>query len=338
MLSQKQIKEIKEHLERAQNPVFFFHNDADGLCSFLLLRKYLGRGRGVSMKLYNKGYFRRVKELDADYVFILDVPVVPEEFFEEARQVNVPVVWIDHHPPGVHMPDFVEHYNPSREPVTALCYQITNRKEDMWLATAGCIADHFIPDFYSEFKKKYPDLAIDSENVKEIYYRSGLGKIGRLFNAGLKDKTTNVVNMLRFLMNVRTPYEVLEEGKGNKEMYRKFKEVEDKIEHLLKDVDVGDEKTLFFEYGGEMSLSSDLSQVLKYRFPDKIIFVAYISGENANLSIRGEGVKELLLETLKDFENAIGGGHEKAVGGRIRLKDLEKFKKKFSEFVKKRKV
>jgi len=29
--------------------------------------------------------------------FILDKPVVSEKFFEEVRQVNLPVVWIDHH-------------------------------------------------------------------------------------------------------------------------------------------------------------------------------------------------------------------------------------------------
>lgn len=32
MLTEKQISEIREHLEKAQNPLFFFDND-DGLCS-----------------------------------------------------------------------------------------------------------------------------------------------------------------------------------------------------------------------------------------------------------------------------------------------------------------
>ena len=49
MLTNKQIEEIKEHLEKAQNPLFFYDNDADGLCSFLLLRRYLGRGKGVGV-------------------------------------------------------------------------------------------------------------------------------------------------------------------------------------------------------------------------------------------------------------------------------------------------
>jgi single-stranded DNA-specific DHH superfamily exonuclease len=62
MLTKKQVEEIKEHLERAQNPVFFFDNDPDGLCSFLILRRYCGKGRGVQVRSYpsmNKGFFRR---------------------------------------------------------------------------------------------------------------------------------------------------------------------------------------------------------------------------------------------------------------------------------------
>ncbi|MEK9185033.1 MAG: hypothetical protein AAB866_02620 [Patescibacteria group bacterium] len=46
MLTEKQINEIKEHLEKAQNPVFFYDNDPDGLCSFLLLQRYIDDGVG----------------------------------------------------------------------------------------------------------------------------------------------------------------------------------------------------------------------------------------------------------------------------------------------------
>ena len=46
MLTLLDIKEIKEHLESTQNPLFFYDNDADGLCSYLILRRYLGRQRG----------------------------------------------------------------------------------------------------------------------------------------------------------------------------------------------------------------------------------------------------------------------------------------------------
>ena len=48
MLGKDKLEEIKEHLERARNPVFFYDNDADGLCSYVILRRALGRGYGVA--------------------------------------------------------------------------------------------------------------------------------------------------------------------------------------------------------------------------------------------------------------------------------------------------
>ena len=73
MLTEKQIKEIKEHLEKAQNPIFFYDNDPDGLCSFLLLQRYIERGRGVAIRSFpelDANYFRKVEELNAYYIFI----------------------------------------------------------------------------------------------------------------------------------------------------------------------------------------------------------------------------------------------------------------------------
>ena len=128
MLTKKQIKEIKEHLEKAQNPIFFFDNDPDGLCAFLLLQRFIERGKGVAVRSYpemDARYFKKIEELNADYIFILDKPVVSQDFFEEARKVNIPIVWIDHHEVQGKVPGFVNYYNvmlnkpKTNEPVTA---------------------------------------------------------------------------------------------------------------------------------------------------------------------------------------------------------------------------
>ena len=210
MLSEKQIKEIQEHLEKAQNPLFFFDNDADGLASFALLRRYIDRGKGVAIKSFpdlNASYARKLYELKPDYVFVLDKPEVSDGFLEEVRNLNLPLVWIDHH--SVPKPENKEifYYNPyyndkTSEPVSYLCYKIVNRKEDVWLATVGCVSDSYLPDFYPEFEEKYPEFALKNpKSAFELLYDSRIGKIARILDFGLKDTTTNVVNMLRFLMN-----------------------------------------------------------------------------------------------------------------------------------------
>lgn len=346
MLTQKQVAEIKEHLERAQNPVFFFDNDQDGLCSFLLLQRYIGRGKGIAVKSFpemDAGYFKRVEELNSDYIFILDKPIISNGFFEEAGKFNLPIVWIDHHEiQTMNIPEDVKYFNPiyneekTNEPVTALCYQISQRKEDLWIAVIGCISDRFYPSFYSEFFNQFPELGINTDDAFDIFYKTGIGKLARILGFGLKDRTTNVVNMLKFLVKAKGPYDVLEENSKNQLIHERFFYLSNKYEKLLeKAVELKSEsKILFFEYGGDLSISGDLANELSYKFPNKIIVVGYIKGAKINISARGKNVKLLLLKAIEGIDGGRGGGHECAVGAQLKVEDLEIFKKKMLELVK----
>jgi single-stranded DNA-specific DHH superfamily exonuclease len=344
MLTKKQIKEIKEHLEKAQNPVFFFDNDPDGLCSFLLLQRYIGRGKGIAIKSFpemSAEYFKRAVELNADYIFILDKPVVSKEFFEEVKNFNIPVVWIDHHDVNAKVPEFVNYYNTTRnrlkknEPVTYLCYKVTERKEDLWLAVIGCIFDRYVPDFYPKFIKKYPDLAIKSKDAFDILYKAQIGKIVKMFCFALKDRISNVVKMIKFLTAAKTPYEVLEENNKNHEMHLRFKQIQKKYEKLLEKAKTfaNENKILYFQYSGDLSISADISNELSYLYPDKIVVVVYLQGIKGNISVRGKKIREIILEAIKGLEGATAGGHEDAVGAQVRIEDLKKFRENIGKLI-----
>jgi len=339
------MEEIREHLEKAQNPIFYYDNDADGLCSFLILRRYIGRGKGVAIRSFpelDEGYARKAQELKADYVFVLDKPVLSEKFVKEIDELGLPFVWIDHH-------DLVAEeweknfdnfyvYNPARnsgddkstEPVTYLSYKITNRKEDLWLGIIGCISDHYLPDFAEEFKEKYSEFWGKVEEPFDAYFNTEIGKIAMAFNFGLKDSVSNVVRMQNFLISCQNPGDVLQEVSGNYSFRKKHQDIMKKYYILLEKAKecVGD-KLLFFEYSGMLSISADLSNELLYRFPGKYIIVAYRNGAISNLSIRGDKVKNVLAKVFEKMEGS-GGGHENAVGARVATDDLQKFKEIFT--------
>jgi single-stranded DNA-specific DHH superfamily exonuclease len=345
MLIKSQIEEIREHLNKAQNPVFFFDNDQDGLCSFLLLQRYLGRGKGFPIKtsFLTKDYFRKVEEFNSDYIFILDKPNVSEEFVEEVEKRNIPLIWIDHHDIDKEkIPHYIEYYNPlfgkekSNEPTTLICYQVTQKKEDSWIAIIGCISDNFVPDFYKEFSKDYPELSLNSEEAFGIFYGSEIGRLARIFGFALKDKISNVISMMKFLMNVKTPYEILEENSKNKSLHKRFKELDKKYQKFFekaKKMASGD--LVIFKYAGETSMSSDIANGLRYLFPTKIIFAIYTKGVKSNISGRGKNVRGLVLKAIEGLESATGGGHENAVGAQVRKEDLEEFEKRIKDLVKK---
>lgn len=351
MLTETQLSEIKTHLEKAQNPLFYYDNDADGFCSFVILRRFLGRGKGVAVRSFpdlNASYARKAQELNADYVFILDKPVISKEFVEEIEKLGLPLVWLDHH--ALPIEEFEKNFknlfvfNPARnhgkdkseEPTTYLAYKITNKKEDSWIALIGCIADHYLPDFVSDFKNNYPEFWGNVKDPFEAYYKTPIGKIAQSINFGLKDSVTNVVRLQNFIIACKSPAEVEAESSQNASFRKKYSEVKTRYKELLENAKkslLG--KMIFFEYSGELSISADLSNELSFLYPNKHIVVAYKNGSIANLSLRGKKVKEILKKILENFEGAFGGGHENAVGARIKAEDIEKFKELFKKEIEK---
>ena len=347
MLTKRQILEVREHLDRALNPIFYYDNDADGLCSYVLFRKFIGRGKGVAVRSHpdvDESYARKVQELNADYVFVLDRPILGEKFVEEIGKLGIPIVWIDHHEIGDEKYDGKEVFifNPTRnekkksnEPISYWAYQICNRREDLWIALMGCIADHYLPDFIDEFKKKNGEYW-GKKILKPVdaYYKYEIGRLARVLGFGLKDSVTHVVQMQNFLVKCKGPEDLFQEVESNKPFARKYREIRERYDVLLKKAREGineDDKFVFFTYSGELSISSDISNELSYLYPGKMIVVAFISGPITNISMRGKGVKKLIEKILPGFENSSGGGHEEAIGDRVQTQDLERFKEEIAK-------
>lgn len=334
-------------MERAQNPIFYYDNDADGLCSFVLFRKFIGRGKGVAVRSFpdlNGSYARKAQELNADYVFVLDKPLISKEFIEEIEKLGLPLIWIDHHETEEETKANKKNnffvYNPTKnkkdkscEPVTYLSYIVTKRKEDLWLAVVGCVADHFIPDFAEEFKEKYSSYWGKVKNPFDAFFETEIGRLAMALNFGLKDSTTNIVRLQNFLISCKNPIEVFEERAENYTFRKKYAEIKKKYEELLERAKTFVEGNLiFFEYSGEISMSSEIANGLAYFYPEKYIVVAYKNEGISNLSLRGKNVKKLLSNVLKQVEGS-GGGHEDAVGAKLNVKNLEKFRELFEREV-----
>lgn len=346
MLSDKEINSIKEHLERAQNPLFFFDNDNDGLASFLLLRRYIDRGKGIAIKSFpdlDSSYYRRVRELNPDYVFILDKPSVSTDFLEKVKRDNIPIVWIDHHQVEKPTDDKIHYYNPyytdgNCEPVSYLSYKITKKKSDIWLAIIGCVSDCFLPDFYNEFIEKYPELSIkDPKSAFQILYDTEIGHIARMLDFGLKNTTTQVVNMLKFLMYTKNPIDILQENLKTKQIHKRYSEINSRYQKLMEKArNDAKEKLVYFQYGGNLSLSANLANQLNYEHPKKVIVVVYLKSDVANISLRGPGnILKLTKEAIKNIDGATGGGHVQATGAKMSVSDLPKFKESIEKLVEK---
>jgi len=336
MLTESKFSEIREHLESSQNPLFLFDNDVDGLVSFLLLRRFVGRGKGVPIKSFpelDDSYTRKIEEFGSDKIFILDKPLVSKEFLEYAQQHNLPVIWIDHHPLQTH--EGVYYYNPlngkkpSSVPTSYICWRAV--KKDDWLAMIGCIADWYMPEFAKDFSEKYPSILSKVGKPEDALFDSPLGKIVLMLGHGLRDSTTNVMKMIKALTEIEGPNDILSPNKHLEQMVERYEKLDKIYKKMLKKAlsSGSDEQIFFFRYSGDMALSRNLCNELFYlKKGKKIVVIVKINGERAQISMTGPNDKDLRIivaEALKIISGT-GGGHKQAVGASINVGDLDRFK------------
>lgn len=336
MLSDDELNEINNELQDTARPIFFFDDDPDGLSSFLILYKMVGDGRGVPIKsspILDASFSSKVKDYSPDKVFILDKPLVSQEFIDDLK--GTPVVWIDHHTP-VKMHG-VKYFNPrvhdaeKHKPTSYICYKAVKKPELLWIATLGCVADWCIPEYIDEFIEKYPDI-LDKryEDPGKIIFETRLGELIKVFSFILKGKISDAIKCMKVLTRIQDPYEILDQtSTKGKFIYKRYLTIKKLYDEVLEQAvsNEPDDNILFFKYhDNKMSFTAEMSNELLHKFPDKVIIIAREKNGEMKCSLRSGKYKiePMLKKALKDVEG-YGGGHEYACGACIKVKDFDRF-------------
>ena len=332
MITEEELGRIREYLQKSENPLFFYDDDPDGLASFLLLKKYIGRGKGVAIRsapAMEEVYLRKITEYSPDYVFILDKPVMTQDFIDK---VSVPIIYIDHHP--VQELKGVKYFNPrihddaDNRPTSYWCYRVTS--QDLWIAMCGIIGDWHVPEFMGEFVRQYPDLVKESKDAGEILFETQFGKLVKVFAFLLKGSTTEVKKNVSVLEKIKTPYEILSQSSSKgRFIYKHFENINKIYEGLLEKArkEVTKSKLLVFIYpSSKHSLTGTLSNELLFLYPDKMIVIGRRKEDKVVMSFRSMRIKVLpLLKIALEGVDGYGGGHDHACGGGVNVDDFDKF-------------
>jgi single-stranded DNA-specific DHH superfamily exonuclease len=339
MITKQQIEEIRGYLNKAENPLFFFDDDPDGLCSYLLLKKYIGKGKGVVLKtkpILEEGLYMKVREYSPDYIFILDIPIVEQEFLDKA---NVPVIWLDHHQPIKRKG--VKYFNPrlnddkNNKPTTYWAHKITEEKFP-WIAAVGTISDWHYPSFAKEFSNQNPKLL--SKKIKtpeEAIFNSKLGDLITIFTMVLKNATSKVHRMANLLLKIEDPWELLEnETPRAKFINREISKHMNEYQELIKKIDKmkPTKEKLFQVYlpPTRNSYTSTISNYLIYKYPTKVIMVIRQNEEKIIMSMRSATTKiEPIVKKSLEGLDGFGGGHEFACGAGIVKDQFQEFLERF---------
>ena len=186
-----------------------------------------------------------------------------------------------------------------------------------------------MPDFAQQFSQENPDLLPQNVDAFTALQTTTIGKIARKLNFGLMDTTTNILQLIRYLTKATTPHDILEENSRTKQFHKRSNQLEEFFQKQIKKAETHFDKNspiLFFTYSGNTSMSSEISNRLAFDHKDKIVIVAFLRPEKANISIRGKNALKITKAATENILGATGGGHEEATGAMVPISDFETFK------------
>jgi single-stranded DNA-specific DHH superfamily exonuclease len=344
-LSPEQLQEFRTRVLEAKRPLFFYDDDGDGLCSYLLcLRARSGDSQGYRVHAsaaVTADLVRKVDEVQPDLIVILDKPYLEQAFVDA---VSCPIIWLDHHEPQS-LAGFggrVTYFNPrvaddaDNRCTTHWAWHALGREEDLWLAAIGVIGDWQLTDVAQAFSAAHPDLLGPVATAPQAMYEQPFGVLTRLVQFNLKGDSSDVRTAIKILARVETHTELLlHKTPRAKLLWKRYEKINREYERLLVEVRTSaSDKPILLHVFGELAISliSELSNQLIHEYPDKIIFLARSHNGEHKLSIRSASVPVApAVKTALVTSGARGnaGGHTLACGGKILDEDFPKFYEAF---------
>ncbi|MBT4539059.1 DHH family phosphoesterase [Candidatus Woesearchaeota archaeon] len=342
MLTDKEVNFLREELETAKNPLYFYDTDPDGLCSFLLLYRVFKEGKGILIKgapTLDDRFLRKVEEYQPDKIVVLDKHMIEQSFVNKAKR---PVFWIDHH--DLVDLENVHYFNPKKRdpdiymPTSRMAYQISNDPEDLWMATVGCLADYHMPNFIDAFIEQYPHLLKEKTDLPTALYKRPIGVLVRVFYFLLKGPTNEVRKSINILTRIKDPDEIMKQTTPQgKFLWKRFQQINEKYKEIYKDATkkVTSSKLLLYKYDTQRwSFTVDLANELACRYPKKVIIIARRKEDEMRCSLRAKfTINKALARALEGIEGR-GGGHPEACGAGIKIKDWDRFLENFKRELK----
>ncbi|MFT4303367.1 MAG: DHHA1 domain-containing protein [Candidatus Woesearchaeota archaeon] len=339
MLTNEQKKELKDALLSSERPIIFFHDDADGVASFLQFYKQINTGKGIVVKSTPKvdhRFIDTVKNYGPDKIFILDLAILEQDFVDE---MSVPIYWLDHHDRadiGDNKIKGVKYYNPKQNIegdntcIAKLSYDIFG--DYLWIAAAGTVGDWQLPeDLRKEIIEKMPGyLGKDILRPQDALFKTKVGELSKIFNFVLKGNMKDVNQAFKILSRINEPEELLHEtSEQGRYLMKRYKKITKEYDSLIKKAESqvkNDDPLLIFTYEeNKTSLSGEISNELLFKYPGKIIIVARHHNGEMKTSFRGsKNIKGILEKAVEGIEGRVGG-HLNACGGLIKDYEWDKF-------------
>jgi len=360
MVSIKKVVDFLINLKKEDVIINIFHNDADGVCSCVLMNRFLKRkickeaDSVIAQPMPPaKNLLQRIRLSLPSKIIFLDLSIDQDKSIIKKLEQDCEILIIDHHQISNNLNSKkTVHYNPLFENPSIyqsgsyltykICSTVLNDsdwdKKNLWLAIIGIIGDYYIRDSLDIIKKAeeyYSDII--KNNDQEALHNSLFGQVSDMISAAKACKIS-----CEEIVNIINSMETVHEINKQQKLVDSYKKVQEDIERIKIDIKSNidsNKNVLFYEKKSKYNLRSPIATIMSNDYPKKLIVVwediknkIKISARNQNKNIN---VAKTLKSVIKDFKYASAGGHEAAAGASIRKQDWEEFKERLEELVNK---
>ncbi|MEA3378013.1 MAG: DHHA1 domain-containing protein [Nanoarchaeota archaeon] len=348
-------KQFIEGISKNDKIALFFDPDPDGICAGVLIFKAIEKliGKKIDLILFqehgdlkiNEINIKKLKACNINKIFMADLAV--DEFPEPIMEISnfAELCIFDHHAIYKNLnsekilhikPQMLDYPTPSAYVTAKLVYDSFSPYVDLsnydWLAAIGIIGDAALKkwkDFVYGVCKKY-DIEITNIFSSKLSSAMRLIAAAPEFGFNVIRECFDIVCLAEKMEDILDSSLIKYREIINKEMYKVLNDFKRNAERH------GD--LIFYEFNSKYTIGSTLSTRVSFREPNKtFIVIQENDGDYLKLSLRRQDFKvkvnELVAEAVKDLEDASGGGHIPAAGGRIKKKDLKKFKQRIMEIL-----
>lgn len=354
-LKQKQLLErfraFALGITRRDRVVVLFHPDTDGLCSALIVSHAVEKLRGRKAE---RAFFQPRGEIalseetlrmlrDKKFTKLVVVDLAVDENPAAVRRAAefLHVLVVDHHELRHDLnsqkivfikPQMLGDRKPASYPASKLCFSLFRRVADidsvMWVAAAGVLGDNaqrrwkgFIASAARRNRVKVSELRGLEELITGVESMEPR-MLGRLFLALQGVKKPAALRNAKFYAKFCALKKTLDsEIAGIEKRFRKGREDFPKL------------GLVYFMFRSRHNLKSALINRLSNESPHTtFVLVQDLGKPEISFSARRQDfrvkVNELLEDAVKGFEGASAGGHIPAAAGKIKRKDLGRFRER----------
>ena len=328
----QQAKEFLDNINNKDKVAIIHDVDSDGFCSGILYYDWCknknaeteyfpfsrtSKLRDFELEKYNKVI---ICDLSSDYMTKEVEPIKDKQIF-----------FADHHPRNTKLPEEVLELvtvNDGYFPTSRTAGELTGLKP--WLSLIGTIEDAgqlynenrgFINKYLKEVDMTFNEFKKNVSNVVGnfiIYFDKDYNKIFKILD-GIKS-----VNEISKLKKYSNPVEI-----EIQKFVNEFKTKGEKFGHVN-----------YFYFEPHFSIKVPVVGIISHQNKNAVYLFATPTsdGKYISLSLRSNSRKESMPKLVKagitGLKDSSGGGHFSAAGGRILVRDIEKFKQNIRNFVK----